>query len=84
MVARSLHPARTGGIRVNALGRFDYLLKEYGHQTIDSAVPPQRMTLNFGDGLPTWKRGLTARLSESLRSDKVELGAGENQCFLIR
>lgn len=66
------------------LGRFDYLLKEYGHQTIDGAVTPQRMTLNFGDGLPTWERGLTVRLSESLCSDQVELGAGENQRFLIR
>ncbi len=66
------------------LGRFDYLLKEYGHQTIDGTVTAQRMTLNFGDGLAIWERGLTVRLSALLCSDQVELGAGENQRFLIR
>ena len=66
------------------LGRFDHLLKEYGHETIDGQVTAQRTTLNFGDGLAIWERGLTVRLSELLCSDQVELGAGENQRFLIR
>lgn len=66
------------------LGRFDYLLKEYGHEAIDGPVTAKRMTLNFGDGLAIWERGLTVRLSESLCTDQVQLGAGENQRFLIR
>jgi arabinofuranosyltransferase len=66
------------------LGRFDYLVKGYGHETIDGPVIANRMTLNFGEGLAIWERGLTVRLGEPLCSDQIELGAGENQRFLIR
>jgi arabinofuranosyltransferase len=66
------------------LRRFDHLLNEYGHLTIDGPLTAQGLTLNFGDGFPTWERGLTVRLSESLCSDRLELRAGENQRFVIR
>ncbi len=66
------------------LGRFDYLLEQYGHQAIDAPVTAAGLALDFAAGLALWERGVTLRLSAALSADHVELGAGENQRFLIQ